>query len=95
MSTSTNGSRSGGVSILGLLGIAFIVLKLTDVIAWSWLWVLAPFWIPWAIVLGFLLIVGVVLLILRLTESESDRKRREAAASLGAYSRSLRMRRRS
>ena len=28
-----------------LLQIAFIVLKLTHVIEWSWLWVLAPLWI--------------------------------------------------
>lgn len=28
-----------------LLGVAFIVLKLTHVISWSWLWVLSPFWI--------------------------------------------------
>lgn len=29
-----------------LLVIAFIVLKLCGVIKWSWIWVLAPFWIP-------------------------------------------------
>lgn len=29
-----------------LLVVAFIVLKLCGVIKWSWLWVLAPFWIP-------------------------------------------------
>lgn len=39
------------VSILGLLGVAFVVLKLTDVIDWSWWWVLAPFWVPAAFVL--------------------------------------------
>ena len=44
-------SSGGGVSFLGLLTIVFIVLKLTDVIAWSWLWVLAPLWIPSAILL--------------------------------------------
>jgi MFS family permease len=31
--------------LLGLLGIAFIVLKLTGHIDWSWWWVTAPFWI--------------------------------------------------
>ena len=45
--------------ILILLTIVFIVLKLTNVIDWSWLWVLAPFWIPWAIVLGVLAVIGV------------------------------------
>lgn len=40
-----------------LLTIAFIVLKLCNVIAWSWWWVLAPLWIPVAIVaLGLLFI---------------------------------------
>ena len=40
-----------------LLTIAFIVLKLCNVIAWSWWWVLAPLWIPTAIVaLGLLFI---------------------------------------
>lgn len=34
---------------LTLLGIAFIVLKLTNYINWSWWWVLAPIWIPWLI----------------------------------------------
>ena len=49
-----NYTTSGGVSFCGLLGIVFIVLKLCNVINWSWLWVLSPFWIPFAIVLGIL-----------------------------------------
>ena len=32
------------VSFMGLLGIAFIVLKLLGVITWSWFWVTAPLW---------------------------------------------------
>lgn len=39
----------GGVGFLGLLSIAFIVLKLTGVISWSWWWVLAPLWGPLAL----------------------------------------------
>lgn len=35
-----------GVSFGGLLLIAFVVLKLTNVISWPWIWVLAPFWVP-------------------------------------------------
>ena len=34
-----------------MLALLFIALKLTGTIHWSWLWVLAPFWVPWAIVL--------------------------------------------
>ena len=50
-----NEKKSGGVGFCGLLAIVFIVLKLTGVISWSWLWVLAPIWIPIAIVLLVLL----------------------------------------
>ena len=51
--------RSGGIGFCGLLTVVFIALKLGGVIGWSWWWVLAPLWIPWA--LAFL-IVAIVLL---------------------------------
>jgi hypothetical protein len=35
---------SGGIGFPGALFIAFLVLKLTGVIAWSWWWVTAPLW---------------------------------------------------
>lgn len=41
------------ISFAGLLAILFIALKLTGVIAWSWLWVLAPLWIGVAIAVLF------------------------------------------
>lgn len=37
-------TSSGGVGFLGLLAIVFITLKLTNVISWSWWWVLCPLW---------------------------------------------------
>jgi len=40
---------------LGLLTVAFIVLKLTGIIEWSWWWVLSPVWI--SVALAVLLIV--------------------------------------
>lgn len=61
----TSTSSSGGIGFAGLLTIAFIVLKLTGVIAWSWLWVLSPIWISAAFVILVLLIVGGVLLVKR------------------------------
>ena len=39
------------MSFLTALGLIFIVLKLCGVIAWSWVWVLAPFWISLIIAL--------------------------------------------
>ena len=41
----TNTNNSTGTNIFGILTIVFIVLKLTGVINWSWVWVLAPSWI--------------------------------------------------
>jgi len=41
-----------------LLGVAFIVLRLVGVIHWSWVWVLAPFWIPFVIGLAVVFLVG-------------------------------------
>ena len=35
-----------GTSLTTLLFIAFLVLKLTNVIDWSWWWVTSPLWIP-------------------------------------------------
>lgn len=43
-----------------LLLVAFIVLKLCHVIEWAWVWVLAPLWIPVALVLVIFLIAVIV-----------------------------------
>jgi len=60
--SNTTTTSGGGIGFFGLLGIAFIVLKLTGVIDWSWLWVLAPLWGPLVLTLLILLIVvGVAL----------------------------------
>lgn len=34
-----------------MLGIVFVTLKLTHYIDWSWVWVLAPFWVGYALIL--------------------------------------------
>ena len=38
-------NKGGGLGLLSVLGIVFVVLKLVGVIDWSWIWVLCPFWI--------------------------------------------------
>ena len=55
-----NNVSSGGVGILGVLQIIFIVLKLVGVIHWRWVVVLLPFWIA----LGLIAIVFIVLFII-------------------------------
>jgi len=39
---SDSGGSTGGVGLATVLTIVFVVLKLTDVIDWSWWWVLSP-----------------------------------------------------
>jgi len=53
-------ASNNGVGFTGLLLLVFITLKLCDVIDWSWGWVLAPLWIPIALVLVILLVWWVV-----------------------------------
>lgn len=52
--------KSGGIGFTGLLTIAFIVLKLIGIIEWSWLWVLSPLWIGWAITLVVLIVYLII-----------------------------------
>ena len=43
--------------MMSVLFIVFLVLKLTNVITWSWWWVTAPLWIPFVLVLAICLVV--------------------------------------
>lgn len=54
MEKSNNSSSS--MNILGLLGVAFVTLKLCKVINWSWWCITVPFWGGAAIMLLFLII---------------------------------------
>ena len=56
---SEKNSSSGGIGVFGLLGVAFVVLKLTGFIDWSWWWVTLPFWGGIALLAG----LGVVALL--------------------------------
>ena len=58
--------NKSGVGFSGLLTIAFIVLKLCGVIDWAWVWVLAPMWISFGLVLLILAICFIIALIARL-----------------------------
>lgn len=55
-----NNNNNTGIGFFGLLAIAFIVLKLTKVINWTWLWVLSPLWIPFAIVVVFIIVFAII-----------------------------------
>lgn len=53
-------SSSSGVGFFSLLGIAFIILKLTNTIDWPWVWVTAPIWIPVVLAVIILTIVHLI-----------------------------------
>ena len=48
-------NSSGGVSMIGVIQIVFIILKLVKVIDWSWWIVFIPFWIDLALAVILLL----------------------------------------
>ena len=65
-------SSSGGIGFVGLLTIAFIVLKLCGVIQWPWLWVLSPIWISFLVVIGTLGIVALGYFIYEIFKDKND-----------------------
>nr|DAP03728.1 MAG TPA: transmembrane protein [Caudoviricetes sp.] len=50
---------------LDLLGLCllFIILKLTGIITWNWILVLAPIWIP-LVISAFIIVFGLILSIM-------------------------------
>lgn len=52
------GSMSFGIGTV--LFLIFMILKLTGHITWSWWWVTAPLWIPFALI-GSLLVLGMAI----------------------------------
>ena len=55
----SSGSQ-GGISFTGLLFITFLVLKLTKVINWPWIWVFSPLWIGLIVAIVIILIAVIV-----------------------------------
>ena len=53
-------NSSSGLGFPAVLFIVFLVLKLTEVISWSWWWVTTPLWIPAGLWIIVLLIAGAV-----------------------------------
>lgn len=55
---------TGGFPLASILTIIFATAKLLGKISWSWVWVFAPLWIPWAalaIIVAALLVIGLLL----------------------------------
>lgn len=62
MSNTNKNSTSGGIGVLGVLLIVFVVLKLCGLINWSWPIVLIPLWVSLGCFVIGLLVLFVVML---------------------------------
>lgn len=61
-----------GCSLPTLLTIIFVVLKLCNVIAWSWWWVFSPIFI----LIGIIILVFLMLLFFIIREARNEAKNR-------------------
>lgn len=50
-------AKSAGPGGMFLLFLVFLVLKLCEVINWSWWWVTAPLWGPPVVIIGILVVI--------------------------------------
>ena len=64
--------ESISIGFSGILFIVFLILKLTNVIAWSWWWVTAPLWIT--IALNILIIISIALFQLIINRKKRNKK---------------------
>lgn len=51
---------SSGIGFTGLLTVLFIGLKLTNIINWSWWWVLSPLWIDFALIIVIIIVLYLI-----------------------------------
>ena len=71
MSTFNNMTPRNGIG--GVLFIVFLILKLTNVISWSWGWVIAPLWISLLIFI-IILVFYIVFLCWKINNLEKENK---------------------
>lgn len=59
-----DGNKKISINISGFtITLIFLILKLTHVIEWAWIWIFSPIWIPLAIGLAVLLLYYFMVLI--------------------------------
>jgi ABC-type Fe3+-siderophore transport system permease subunit len=56
-------ATSSGLGFGAVLFIVFLVLKLTNVIDWSWWWVTAPLWIPIGLAVMIFIVTALVIIV--------------------------------
>jgi hypothetical protein len=56
----SSNNSSSGIGVIGLLGVAFVILKLTNFIDWSWWYVTMPFWSGLVIALVIIIVLFII-----------------------------------
>lgn len=59
----------GGIGFLDALFLVFLVLKLKNIIDWSWWWVTAPLWGQIVLTFALIIIILIVYVILKFINS--------------------------
>lgn len=80
---SNNNSSSGVIGFFGMLAIVFIVLKLCNVVDWSWWWVTCPLWGPvalWLVIMGLLFLWATIRVCFFSTPEQKEQMERIKAA---------------
>ena len=67
-------NKGSGIGIIDLLVVMLIGLKLANVIDWSWLWILAGWWIQLVISGGFYVMISVVDTLNHIARAKSKNK---------------------
>lgn len=62
--------RNSGMGFISVLTLIFVVLKLTNNISWSWIWVLSPIWIS---IILIILIFGIILVAGRIKKENGNK----------------------
>ncbi len=60
-------TRNGRMGIISFLTILFIVLKVSGIISWPWIWVFSPIWIT---AICFILLFGIILVAGRIAKGK-------------------------
>jgi heme/copper-type cytochrome/quinol oxidase subunit 4 len=66
--------NNGGFLLVLFLTLIFFVLKVTEKIAWSWVWVLSPLWIYFSLGFMFFVVFLTFFFIRRSKQNESNSK---------------------
>jgi hypothetical protein len=69
--------QNNHIGFFGLLTIVLLLLKVFGKISIGWIWVFAPLWVPFGLLLGFLMLVFVIAVLVQVFDASQDRKKDE------------------